>query len=356
MSARILEAPRRAPAGFFAGRRWCNARRCRARRRAAAAVSIADQRRRQHADRREHAEPAADRRRNVERRDALRFAISRSAPFLGSVTNTRCALASRVPLFSRSRTTRYCAIVSAVPPDLEITTNSARSSEAVEQRRDRVRVDVVEHVQARIARALGVAQRVPVAARAARCAARSGPAPTRRCRAPRRRRTCPSRRRGEVGRLLVERGVVGQLEKAELARRADACRDRLVRRLKAAGAAAQSAAEMPPSTTSPIMFVKSSRCGIVMVRRVASVDANGEPIERRRDAARQLGLEVGVEVVVREVREIRALGADLRAASPLREDSGASDARVRKSALITSTFAPAQHRSASGGSDFASVT
>ena len=42
-----------------------------------------------------------------------------------------------------------------------------------------------------------------------------------------------------------------------------------------------------------------------------SVDADGEAIERRRDAARQLGLEVGVEVVVRQVREVRALGADL---------------------------------------------
>ena len=41
------------------------------------------------------------------------------------------------------------------------------------------------------------------------------------------------------------------------------------------------------------------------------VDANGESVERRRDSSRQLGLEIGVEVVVRQMRQIRALGADL---------------------------------------------
>ena len=44
---------------------------------------------------------------------------------------------------------------------------------------------------------------------------------------------------------------------------------------------------------------------------MASVDANGQSIERRHHAARQLRLEIRVEVVVREMREIRALGADL---------------------------------------------
>ena len=44
---------------------------------------------------------------------------------------------------------------------------------------------------------------------------------------------------------------------------------------------------------------------------VGLVDANGESVERRRDAARQLGLEIGVEVVVRQMREIGALRADL---------------------------------------------
>ena len=39
--------------------------------------------------------------------------------------------------------------------------------------------------------------------------------------------------------------------------------------------------------------------------------ANGQAVERRRDSARQLGLKVGVEVVVSEVREIRPVGPDL---------------------------------------------
>src|SRR5262245_66690665 len=46
------------------------------------------------------------------------------------------------------------------------------------------------------------------------------------------------------------------------------------------------------------------------MRSVMSVDANGETIERRRDPARQLRLEIGVEVVVREMREVGAFGAD----------------------------------------------
>src|SRR5512144_3010417 len=41
------------------------------------------------------------------------------------------------------------------------------------------------------------------------------------------------------------------------------------------------------------------------------VDPNREAVERRRDSARELGLEVGVEVVVREMREVRAVGTDL---------------------------------------------
>ncbi len=58
-----------------------------------------------------------------------RRAMSRSAPFSGSVTNTRC---SRAAFPNRSlrtpRTIRYCAMVSAVPPDFEMTMNSVRSS------------------------------------------------------------------------------------------------------------------------------------------------------------------------------------------------------------------------------------
>src|SRR5687767_2104621 len=54
------------------------------------------------------------------------------------------------------------------------------------------------------------------------------------------------------------------------------------------------------------------------------VDAHGEPVERRRDAARQLGLEVGVEVLVRQVREVCALRAHA-----LRDADGFGDAQVR---------------------------
>src|SRR6185312_5108770 len=46
------------------------------------------------------------------------------------------------------------------------------------------------------------------------------------------------------------------------------------------------------------------------VMEAVSVDADGLAVEGRRDSARQFGLEIGVQVVVREVCEIRALGAD----------------------------------------------
>ena len=53
-------------------------------------------------------------------------AIARSAPFSGSVTSTIAPFAFSAPnaFSSRSRTTRYCAIVSAVPPDFEVTMKS----------------------------------------------------------------------------------------------------------------------------------------------------------------------------------------------------------------------------------------
>src|SRR5512141_2232328 len=41
-----------------------------------------------------------------------------------------------------------------------------------------------------------------------------------------------------------------------------------------------------------------------------SVDANGEPVESRHYAARQLGFEIRVKVVVSEVRQISALCTD----------------------------------------------
>src|SRR5437762_13618607 len=47
------------------------------------------------------------------------------------------------------------------------------------------------------------------------------------------------------------------------------------------------------------------------MRSAISVDANGKAVEGGRDATWKLGLEVGVKVVVREVRQIRPLRAHL---------------------------------------------
>ena len=56
-----------------------------------------------------------------------RAAISRSAPRAGSVVNTRWRWAAAPSASSsQARTTRYCAIVSAVPPDLLMTLTSTR--------------------------------------------------------------------------------------------------------------------------------------------------------------------------------------------------------------------------------------
>ena len=55
------------------------------------------------------------------------LAIVRRAPLCGSVTKTRWRCASAPTEFcNRPRMTRYCAIVSAVPPDLEMTIKRAR--------------------------------------------------------------------------------------------------------------------------------------------------------------------------------------------------------------------------------------
>src|SRR5262249_3793543 len=60
------------------------------------------------------------------------------------------------------------------------------------------------------------------------------------------------------------------------------------------------------------------------MRSAMSVDANGETVERGRDPARQLRLEVSVKVVVREMREVRAFRADQRGSA-----DGFGDAQVR---------------------------
>ena len=94
--------------------------------------------RRQQPDRRQHAEPPTDVRRDVERRRSRRrAAMRRSAPCSGSVTKTMCSAASTPRARrARPRTIRYCAIVSAVPPDFDVTMNSVRAEvEPVEQRR-----------------------------------------------------------------------------------------------------------------------------------------------------------------------------------------------------------------------------
>ena len=57
-------------------------------------------------------------------------AILRSAPTSGSVIKTRCCRAASSPTAPAraSRTMRYCAIVSTVPPDFEITSTSVRAN------------------------------------------------------------------------------------------------------------------------------------------------------------------------------------------------------------------------------------
>src|SRR5215213_6475601 len=107
---------------------------------------------------------------------------------------------------------------------------------------------------------------------------------------------------------------------------------------KGAFAAAQSASAIPPPTADSIMLVKSRRRVMVRYSRVgdnpgvggresgagledpapdsrpptpgSSIDSHGQPIERRRDPPGQLRLEVGVEALVRQVREVGAVGAD----------------------------------------------
>src|SRR5512141_56612 len=43
-----------------------------------------------------------------------------------------------------------------------------------------------------------------------------------------------------------------------------------------------------------------------------SLYANGETVERRHDASRQLGFQIGVKMVVREMCQIRAFGTNRR--------------------------------------------
>ena len=125
-------------------------------------------------------------------------AIGRSAPLtgIGDEDEVLRRAASPSAASSAARTMRYCAIVSAVPPDFDVTRNSVRCEvERRERREDRVGIDVVEHVQPRLAVAGGVAAARSTPAGAARCAARWARAPSRRCRAPRRRGTGRARRR-----------------------------------------------------------------------------------------------------------------------------------------------------------------
>src|SRR4051812_47390091 len=63
-------------------------------------------------------------------------------------------------------------------------------------------------------------------------------------------------------------------------------------------------------TAQSVVFCSPLRLCVPLRWRLLSVYTNRETIKRRRDARRQLGLEIGVEVVVRQVRQIRPLGAD----------------------------------------------
>ena len=76
------------------------------------------------------------------------------------MTNTKCSVDCEAPAFvTRSCTMRNCDIVSAVPPDFDVTMNSVRArSRRAEQRRDGDRIDVVEHVQPRLSAARVVAE------------------------------------------------------------------------------------------------------------------------------------------------------------------------------------------------------
>ena len=63
---------------------------------------------------------------------------------------------------------RNCAIVSAVPPDLDVTMKSVRGRcDSIQQRSDGVRIDVVENLQAGKSAALLLIQHVPAARRSA---------------------------------------------------------------------------------------------------------------------------------------------------------------------------------------------
>ena len=223
-----------------------------------------DQRRRQDADRREHAEAAADVRRDLERGDLLaaRDGAQRALLRIGDEHEPLARAAPRrATSSSRARTTRYCAIVSAVPPDLEITTNRLRRrSSRAEQRGDVGRIDVVEHVEPRLAAARRVVEQVPLR-RPERRAQRDRPE-----RRPadaehddvgeRVRAAARSHALHVVERLLVQRAVV------RAGRGSRACplayssaTPRVRRRRSALPTSRHSASVIPPSIGGAIMFV-----------------------------------------------------------------------------------------------------
>ena len=151
---------------------------------------------------------------------------------------------------------RYCAIVSAVPPDFDVTTNSVRSSgEAVEQRTRSCAGSTLSRTCSR-----GWPPRSSFVERVPR-----GLEQRRAQRDRAERRTADpehddvvelaARFRREIGRLVVQRVVGRQREESELARVATALESRVRARETPSAADVQSAAAMPPSTTSPIMLV-----------------------------------------------------------------------------------------------------
>ena len=156
---------------------------------------------------------------------------------------------------SRARTTRYCAIVSAVPPDFDVTTNSAAPQvEPVEQRGDVGRIDVVEHVQPRLAAARR--RRRAGSTAAARSAVRSAIGPSAEPPMP---STTTSVERARARLHAPQKSSVcwcsarssGRSRKPSVAARVlvrDAAR---ARPRSATRASRQSAAEIPPSTAAP---------------------------------------------------------------------------------------------------------
>ena len=211
-------------------------------------------------DRREHAEAAADVRRECRARGSPRAAAMRPQRALLRIGDEDEVLARRRRRrrSSRSRTMRYCAIVSAVPPDFDVTMNSVRARSSRSSSAAIVaRVDVVEHVQPRACRrARASSSRFQ---HGGRSAVRSAMGPSAEPPMPSTTTSSnlPASRVGEVvASASRSAGVVGQVEEAELAALRGAARTpRAPRRTLAPRARQRRVAECRRRRRAPSMFV-----------------------------------------------------------------------------------------------------